>query len=765
MSAPAQSYSILFSAFISTLGGSVPQGYAVTKSQDGNSYVVATTANLALSASGTIDGVQLNPIANPGDTVQVQRDAKVDKALLSLGPGAVENAVVDANGKVQRASVASGVPLGLVDKEGGVAINLAGAISSVSYTLAGDTSGPSGANTVGAWLNRALDTTAPTEGQVYAWHAATSKWLPTTIVTSIAYGNDIDASSTSGNQIVDAISGSTALTPAYFGSGASALVRASSLIWPETIDATPNNSGCVNIQISPRTTDAFASTLLIQAQNAYSGATVNKNGGSVLISGGSAAAGGSPGQVRIKTNDAATTLAVFQDSTIELATTFVTVDCLAGTGTRMVTADASGTLHTQAIPSGGTPGGSNTQMQYNNAGAFGGAAEFTYASSTLSVSASGAIAFGATPATSGAMRFANATTIATARNAGNTANLALLSTDASNNFTVGDGTNVAELALKAATDVRAYIGASAIATVSSTGFAVTGGISASTTVTAGSAFVFSGSTVEILTGTGVPASSPVNGTIYIRQDGTGASDGVYTRQAGAWFAVGGGGSSVTWATDLAGSTTTSQIVVALTGSSGVVTVRGTAALQFGTTNPAASGLLRASNAVLIAAARNVGNTADIQVLQTDASDNVILGDPTHPVSTIIRANAGIQLALAGTNIFNIDVLGSHHVFGLFSIATGLNMSVGTSSPTMNSGTNTIYLASGTEPSAQPPAGAGYVYMNSTISALVLRPPNGGVGIENTQASAGNAKASDSRIVVYVLLSGVWTQKYITLYPP
>lgn len=38
---------------------------------------------------------------------------------------------------------------------------------------------------------------------------------------------------------------------------------------------------------------------------------------------------------------------------------------------------------------GGTPGGSNTQLQYNNSSAFGGTAEFTYAASTLTVSSSG----------------------------------------------------------------------------------------------------------------------------------------------------------------------------------------------------------------------------------------------------------------------------------------------------------------------------------------------------------------------------------------
>lgn len=44
----------------------------------------------------------------------------------------------------------------------------------------------------------------------------------------------------------------------------------------------------------------------------------------------------------------------------------------------------------------------------------------------------------------------------------------------------------------------------------------------------------------IAKGTGAPASTPPDGSIYLRTDGT-SSTGIYTRQAGAWEAVGGGG--------------------------------------------------------------------------------------------------------------------------------------------------------------------------------------------------------------------------------
>lgn len=53
--------------------------------------------------------------------------------------------------------------------------------SSTVVTLAGDTDGPSNANTTRKLLNRTLDTTAPVDGQALIWNAASSKWVPTTI--------------------------------------------------------------------------------------------------------------------------------------------------------------------------------------------------------------------------------------------------------------------------------------------------------------------------------------------------------------------------------------------------------------------------------------------------------------------------------------------------------------------------------------------------------------------------------------------------------
>jgi hypothetical protein len=61
----------------------------------------------------------------------------------------------------------------------------------------------------------------------------------------------------------------------------------------------------------------------------------------------------------------------------------VTLSNLAGTGNRMVVTDASGNLTSSAIPSGGSPAGNTGEIQYNNAGSFGGAANVEIASGNL----------------------------------------------------------------------------------------------------------------------------------------------------------------------------------------------------------------------------------------------------------------------------------------------------------------------------------------------------------------------------------------------
>lgn len=70
-----------------------------------------------------------------------------------------------------------------------------------------------------------------------------------------------------------------------------------------------------------------------------------------------------------------------------------------------------------------------------------------------------------------------------------------------------------------------------------TGVAVTTG---PTDTTDSYSFTYAATNPSISKGTGVPATTEPNGSVFFRTDGTGATDGVYTRQAGAWFALGAG---------------------------------------------------------------------------------------------------------------------------------------------------------------------------------------------------------------------------------
>ena len=46
-------------------------------------------------------------------------------------------------------------------------------------------------------------------------------------------------------------------------------------------------------------------------------------------------------------------------------------------------------------------------------------------------------------------------------------------------------------------------------------------------------------TPTITSGTGVPATTPPDGSVYMRTDGTNATDSLYQRIAGAWVAYDG----------------------------------------------------------------------------------------------------------------------------------------------------------------------------------------------------------------------------------
>lgn len=92
----------------------------------------------------------------------------------------------------------------------------------------------------------------------------------------------------------------------------------------------------------------------------------------------------------------------------------------------------------------GGAGGGNTEVQYNDNGSLNGAANIKV------VGGESAFAFGSLPAQGGAIRASNATPIVVARNALNTGDLTLISSDSSDGIKFGASTNVANLYLQTA---------------------------------------------------------------------------------------------------------------------------------------------------------------------------------------------------------------------------------------------------------------------------------------------------------------------------
>jgi len=124
----------------------------------------------------------------------------------------------------------------------------------------------------------------------------------------------------------------------------------------------------------------------------------------------------------------------------------------------------------------------------------------------------------------------------------------------------------------------------------------------------------------------------------------------------------GGGGSVTWANDLAGSTSTTQTVVALT-SAAVIPV--TTALSFGA-SPSLTGALRLASTKAIAS-RNAAATADLNVATYNGSDQFLLGDAA--AATVIMTSGGGTF-LRGTVLQIQPVNGAINAWSFSGLASG-----------------------------------------------------------------------------------------------
>jgi hypothetical protein len=111
-----------------------------------------------------------------------------------------------------------------------------------------------------------------------------------------------------------------------------------------------------------------------------------------------------------------------------------------GNATKVLTTDGTNTSWATASGGGGSPGGSSGQIQYNNAGAFGGAAALAYATSGALLTAT-AQAHADTPLVAKA-----GSTTRTVSNVALTGNVATITTSAAHTFTVGQSVTISGLA-------------------------------------------------------------------------------------------------------------------------------------------------------------------------------------------------------------------------------------------------------------------------------------------------------------------------------
>lgn len=105
--------------------GDVQLGYAVTLADDGRTFVHATTAALAASTSGVIEGVPLLA-GSPRQAIPIQQCGRIDAAYVPFG-GAGNNtdfATLDSLGRIVRSPIQTTTSIGRFAKDGSVTLDL-----------------------------------------------------------------------------------------------------------------------------------------------------------------------------------------------------------------------------------------------------------------------------------------------------------------------------------------------------------------------------------------------------------------------------------------------------------------------------------------------------------------------------------------------------------------------------------------------------------------------------------------------------------------
>lgn len=254
---------------------------------------------------------------------------------------------------------------------------------------------------------------------------------------------------------------------------------------------------------------------------------------------------------------------------------------------------------------GGTPGGSNTQVQYNGAGSFAGA-------SVLTTDGASYVAIGATTvAASGLIRRPSATS-ERARNAANSADVVIAETDASDILWLGQSSAGASQA--ATTRIGGTSGVQFYTAGSVAGY-INAAVLQAPAVQVGAAPSATGA-LRIPTTTGIRARNAGN-TSDVAIAETDASDNLWVGQSSA-------GTLQSANTKIGGAAGVQILVNGTQAASVTATTMVTpATIQLGPV-PAATGIVRLGTSPSVRS-RNNANTADIAILETDASNYLYIG--------------------------------------------------------------------------------------------------------------------------------------------
>ena len=207
---------------------------------------------------------------------------------------------------------------------------------------------------------------------------------------------------------------------------------------------------------------------------------------------------------------------------------------------------------------GGTPGGSDTQVQYNDAGAFGGDAGLVFNGTTNALTTTGLLSVNQATADTRALVLSgysvtgsgstNMIEITGTLNTSSHANILQMditrtNDDFASNFILlkRGGSQQLAVDLYGSVITGGTVTASGVTSNNGITMQVGGNLTTSTsTLTAGGdaskgkIIMYSGSTggVEITAGTGAPTISAPKGSLYLRKDGTGTNDRIYVNTDG-----------------------------------------------------------------------------------------------------------------------------------------------------------------------------------------------------------------------------------------